>query len=49
MVPLAINEFRTKERREISRLMIEFKFEISCNNKVETIFGCEFSFDTTFA
>jgi len=38
MIPLAINAFRTEERREISRLMIEFKFEINCDNMVETIF-----------
>jgi len=27
MVPLAINLFRTEERKEISGLMIEFKFK----------------------
>lgn len=38
MIPLAINTFGTEERKEISRLMIEFKFEINCDNMVETIF-----------
>jgi len=37
-----INAFRTEERREISRLMIEFKFEL------EKIFNGEFPFDMTF-
>lgn len=49
MLPLAINAFRTKERTEISGLMIEFKIEINCDSMVETVSDGKFSFDVTSA
>lgn len=49
MVPSEINAYITEERREISRLMIEFKLEMDCNNIVWTVSDGKFSFDVAFA
>lgn len=34
IAPLAINEFRTEEIREIGGLIVELKFEMNCDNIV---------------
>jgi len=44
-----VNAFIIEERREIRKLMIEFKLEMDFDNMMAMVSDGKFSFDVTFA